>query len=40
MGTLPRRSVDAPSLEVLEGRLNGAMGSLSWWVAASLWQGL
>ena len=28
---LPRRIVDAPSLEVLKARLDGALGSLSWW---------
>jgi len=26
--------VDAPSLEVLKARLDGASGSLSWWLAA------
>ena len=28
------RVVDAPSLEVYKTRLDGALGSLSWWVAA------
>jgi len=31
---LPREAVGAPSLEVLKARLDGALGSLSWWVAA------
>jgi len=26
---------DAPSLEVLKARMDGALGSLSWWVGAS-----
>lgn len=30
---LPREAVHAPSLEVLKPRLDGALGSLSWWVA-------
>jgi len=30
---LPREAVDAPSLEVFKARLDGALGSLSWWVA-------
>jgi len=29
-----RRSCGAPSPEVLKGRLGGALGNLSWWVAA------
>jgi len=29
-----QRAVGAPSLEVLKARLDGALGSLSWWVAA------
>ena len=37
---LPKEVVDAPSLEVLEGRPDGALGSLSWWVAASPWHGV
>jgi len=32
--------VGAPSLEVLKARLDGALGSLSWWVATSPWQGV
>jgi len=31
---MPREAVDAPSLEVLKTRLDGALGSLSWWVAS------
>ena len=31
---LPREAVGAPSLEVFKARLDGALGSLSWWVAA------
>jgi len=31
---LCRDAVGAPSLEVLKSRLDGALGSLSWWVAA------
>jgi len=31
---LPREAVDAPSLKVLKARLDGALGSLSCWVAA------
>jgi len=31
---LPRGAVDAPSLEVLKARWDGAPGSLSWWGAA------
>ena len=30
---LPREVVDAPSLEVFKAQLDGALGSLSWWVA-------
>ena len=26
--------MDAPSLEMLKARLDGILGSLSWWVAA------
>ena len=33
---LPREAVDAPSLEALRVRLDGILGSLSWWVAALL----
>ena len=28
---LPREAVDAPSLEVLKARLDGALGNLVWW---------
>jgi len=28
---LPKAAVDAPSLEALKARLDGALGSLSWW---------
>lgn len=28
---LPREAVDAPFLEVLKAKLDGALGSLSWW---------
>ena len=31
---LPRGGVDVPSLETSKARLDGALGSLSWWVAA------
>ena len=31
---LPREAVDAPSLEELKARLDDALGSLIWWVAA------
>ena len=30
---LPRATVDVPSLEVFVARLDGALDSLSWWVA-------
>ena len=30
----PRGAVDAPSLEVFEARLDGALGNLIWWVAS------
>ena len=30
---MPREAVDAPSLEVPKARLDGALGSLGWWVA-------
>jgi len=36
---LPREAVDAPSLEVFKARLDGELGSLSWWVANCLQQG-
>ena len=32
LAQLPREAVDAPSLEVLRARLDGALGSLSCWV--------
>jgi len=28
---LPGEAVDAPSLEVLKARLDGALGNLVWW---------
>jgi len=31
---LAREAVGAPSLEALKATLDGALGSLSWWVAA------
>ena len=31
---LPREAVDNPSLEVPKARLDGALGSLSWWVVS------
>ena len=31
---LLREAVDPPSLEVLKVRLDGALGSLSWWAVA------
>jgi len=31
---LPRAPVDVTSLEVFKARLDGALGGLSWWVAA------
>ena len=33
MAQLPRETVGAPSLEALKPRLDGALGSLSCWVA-------
>ena len=30
LALLPRKAVDAPSLEVLKARLGGVLGSLSW----------
>lgn len=30
---LPRLVLDAPSLEMFKARLDGTLGSLSWWVA-------
>jgi len=35
---LPREAVDTPSLEVFRTRLEGALGSLSWRMAPTLWQ--
>ena len=35
---LPRKAVDAPSLEALKARLDGALGKLMYWVATSLQQ--
>jgi len=32
---LSKEVVDAPSLEMLKSRLDGALGSLIWWVATS-----
>jgi len=32
---LPREAVGAPSLQVLRATLDGALGSLIWWVATS-----
>jgi len=37
---LPRETVDAPSLEVLKARMDGALGSQTWWVATSPQQGV
>jgi len=34
LGTAAQRSCGAPSLEVLMARLDGALGSLGWWLAA------
>ena len=39
LAQLPREAVDTPSLEMLKARLDGAVGSLCWWGAASPWQG-
>ena len=33
LARVPREAVDAPSLVVFKARLDGALGSLSWWVA-------
>ena len=30
---LPKKAVDAPSLEAFEARLDVALGSLGWWLA-------
>jgi len=32
------RAEGAPSLQAFRARLDVALGSLIWWVAASLWQ--
>ena len=37
---LHREAVDAPSLEVLKARLDGALGSLIWWEATSSQKGV
>ena len=37
--TLPRKDVDAPSLEAFRARLDEALGSLSWWLATLLTAG-
>jgi len=37
---LPREAVGATSLEALKARLDGALGSLSWWGANNPWQGV
>lgn len=37
---LPREAVGAPSLEVLGGRLDGAMANPVWWVASLPRQGV
>ena len=39
MAQLPREAVGAPSLEVSKARLDGTLGSLSWWVATLLTAG-
>jgi len=31
---MPREAVDAPSLEVFNARLDGALSSLVWWKAS------
>ena len=36
---LPREAVDAPSLEALEARLDGALRSLIWWAVILLMAG-
>ena len=33
MAQLPRDAVGAPSTEVFKARLDGLLGSLSWWLA-------
>jgi len=37
---LPREAVDAPSLEAFRARLDGALGSLTRWVAILLTAGI
>jgi len=32
---MPREAEDAPSLEVIKARMEGALGSPLWWVAIS-----
>ena len=34
LAQLPREAVGAPTLEAFKARLDGALGSLSWWGAA------
>jgi len=36
---LPREAVDAPSLAVLEARLDGALSTLVWWKESLLMAG-
>jgi len=36
---LPREAMDAPLLEIFEARLDVILGSLIWWVAATLMVG-
>jgi len=36
---LPREAVSVPSLKALKARLNGALGSLVWWVVTLLMAG-
>ena len=38
LAQLPRET--APSLEALKARLDGVLGSLSWWGAALPWHGV
>ena len=38
LAQLPREAMDTPCLETLKARLDGALGSLSWWGAALPWQ--
>jgi len=32
LAQLPREAVDVPFLEVLEARMDGTLGNLSWWL--------